>query len=245
MKAFNLKTLYAQASRWALPFLVVLLIFSFWNGCHKEALMGSLQGVVDSLEKQSVVLQNNLGKSVTQNWEHEVESRKQLKSLTDTIFDLKKADQRRVKEVERYARVAQQVTYKDRLATWTDTPHVTDTHVGDIPPQPADTNLIRIPRPFKYMDSTISFAGVVVRAGVRVDSINITNKLHLRTVTLSSGFMNWKRQTAVQAINENPAFTTTGITSLVVKDRVTWWHRWGKPVAFAVVSIVAYDRIRK
>jgi len=245
MKALNLKTLYAQASRWALPFLAAWLIFSLWNGCHKDAIAGNLQGVVDSLEKQTVTLQGQNGQLIAQNDEHQVENSKQLKSLTDTIFDLKKADQRRVKEVQRYARIAQQVTYKDKLATWTDTPHVTDTHVGDIPPQPADTNLIRIPRPFKYVDSTMSFAGVVVRAGVRVDSMKITNKLHLRTVTLSSGFLNWKRQTAVQAINENPAFTTTGITSLVVKDRVTWWHRWGKPVAFAVVSIVAYDRLRK
>jgi hypothetical protein len=252
MKAINLKELYAQASRWALPFLVIALILSMWNGCQKQVIVGDLTNVVDSLAKQTETLTNRNGVLVAQNKAQEVASAKQLEDYTRQIFALNKRDEKRVKEVQQYVQVIQEYKAKDKLAQWTD---VSDTNVGDTPkvsdnnvahlPQPVDTNLIRVPRGFAYGDSTIAFWGKVIRAGVRVDSVKVTNKVHLRMVENGYGFLKLRREQEVQVINTNPAFITTGVTSLKVKDRVSWWHRWGKPVAFGILTFIASDQIRK
>lgn len=254
MKAFNLKEIYAHLSRWALPFLVIALILSMWNGCQKQVIVGDLTNVVDSLAKQTKTLTNANGVLVAQNKAQEVQSSRQLEDLTRQVFDLKKRDEKRVKEVQQYVKIVQEYQAKDKLAQWTDD-HVPDMNVGDTAkvsdnnvahlPQPVDTNLIRVPRGFAFNDSTLSLWGRVTRAGVRVDSARVRNEVHLRMATLKTGFLNLGREQVVQVINTNPSFTTTGVTSLKVKDRVSWWHRWGKPVAFGVLTFIASDKIRK
>jgi hypothetical protein len=251
MKAIDFKKVYAQASPWALPLLGVLFIISLWNGCHKAELVGDLTGVVDSLQKKTVILTNEKGQAIAQNQQATVASGKQLQALTDSIFKLRKEDQRKTKTVEAYARIVQQYEAGGKFATFkedfTDLVYEPDTPATARTPAPtrADSNTIRVPKPFMYWDSTITFTGRVTRTGVWLDSIHIDNTVHLRTVVQKKGFMGFGSVTSVQVLNSNPAITTTGVTSLVVSKAPKWWNRWGKLVAGAVLGGVAVHQITR
>lgn len=249
MKAIDFKKVYAQASPWALPLLGILFIVSLWNGCHKAELVGDLTGVVDSLQKKTVILTNEKGQAIAQNQQATVASGKQLQALTDTIFKLRKEDQRKTKTVEAYARIVQQYEAGGKFAPF-QPDDFTDLVRADTPahvqaPTRADSNYIRVPKPFMYRDSTITFTGRVTRTGVWMDSIHIDNTVHLRTVVQKKGFMGLGSVTSVQVLNSNPAITTKGVTSLVVSKAPKWWHRWGKPLAAAILGGIMVDQIKR
>lgn len=250
MKAIDFKKVYAQVSPWALPLLGILLIVSLWNGCHKADLVGDLTGVVDSLGKKTVILTNEKGQAIAQNQQATVVSGKQLQALTDTIFKLRKEDQRKTKTVEAYARIVQQYEAGGKFATFkedfTDLVYEDTTATAHAPaPARGDSNYIRVPKPFMYWDSTITFTGRVTRTGVWLDSIHIDNTVHLRTVVQKKGFMGLGSVTSVQVLNSNPAITTKGVTSLVVSKAPKWWHRWGKPLAAAILGGIIVDQIKR
>jgi hypothetical protein len=247
MKAIDFKQLYAQASPWALALLVVLLIISMWNGCHKGEMIGDLTGVVDSLQKKTVILTNEKGQAVAQNQQVTVASGKQLQALTDTIFKLRKEDQRKTKTVEQYARIVQEYRAGGKFAPF-QPEDFTDLVHADTPayaPARGDSNYIRVPKPFIYWDSTVTFTGRVTRTGVWLDSIRIDNTIHLRTVVQKKGFIGLGSVTSIQVLNSNPAITTTGVTSLVVSKAPKWWNRWGKPLAAAILGGVAVHQLTR
>lgn len=247
MKAIDFKKAYAQASPWALPLLGILLIVSMWNGCHKNELVGDLTGVVDSLQKKTVILTNEKGQAIAQNTQATVASGQQLQALTDTIFKLRKEDQRKTKTVEAYARIVQKYEAGGKFAPF-QPDDFTDLARTDTPahaPARGDSNYIRVPKPFMYWDSTITFTGRVTRTGVWLDSIHIDNTVHLRTVVQKKGFMGLGSVTNIQVLNSNPAITTTGVTSLVVSKSPKWWNRWGKPVAAAILGGIIVDHFKR
>lgn len=250
MKAIDFKKAYAQASPWALPLLGILLIVSMWNGCHKADLVGDLTGVVDSLENRTITLTNEKGQAIAQNQQAQVASGKQLQALTDTIFKLRKEDQRKTKTVEQYARIVQQYEAGGKFAPFQPDDDFTDLVRADTPaliqaPARVDSNYIRVPKPFMYWDSTITFTGRVTRTGVWLDSIRIDNTVHLRTVVQKKGFMGLGSVTSVQVLNSNPAITTKGVTSLVISKAPKWWNRWGKPLAAAILGGVAVHQLTR
>lgn len=244
MSIEKLKASYARASAWALPILAVLLLFSL-RECGKRAdLAGELRVDLDSVARQARQFENKAGILVAENEQLTVETGKQLERLTDTIFNLKRQDERHIKTISSYARIIQNGKWIGKTGKWVDTVTVTDTNFVNVDLEP-DTNYLRVPRDFSYMDSAIAFSGTVDRAGVHMDSVGISNTLHFRTAEKKSGFLNLKRSTTVQAINTNPGITTMGLTSLSVKHKTTAWQRWIKPVLFAGLAAVATAQIVK
>lgn len=241
----HISTIYEQIARYTLPVLLIALFFSF-RACNHNALeLTGARGQLDSLEIQTKQLTTKNGMLVAQAKQIETSSAEELKKATAEIFDLKKKDARRVKEVQEYARINQELKIKNRFAEFEpDTVFVPRVETSLVV-VPADTsNYLRVPRAFSFTDSVIAIAGKVERKGVQIDSVKVSNQLHYRVVTNKTGFLRLGRSTDVQAVNSNSAIVNTGVTSVRVKHAVSWWHRWGKPLAAAIVAGAVVDRLQ-
>lgn len=249
MKAINftqVKSIYARLSRWALPLLAVILILSLRECRNNRQAVADLTLDMDSVARQAVQIENARGQLVAENKQLQATNADQVKELTDSIFALKKQDAKRVKTVQEYARVIQKFETGGKMAPFLPVPEDTATRTaGQVPAPCQDSNFVRVPRPFMYLDSTITFRGRVTRVGVWLDSIRIENTLHYRTLVNKTGFLNLGRSTTVQVLNTNPAITTLGVTSIVVPHRTNWWNRWGKPLAAAILAGVAVDHFKR
>lgn len=246
MKAINFTQVYARVAPWALPFLVVLFLLSLLTCNRKSGALADLRLDLDSVARKARQFENEKGQVISQNQVLKAESSQQLKELTDTIFNLKKEDQKKVKAIENYTRIIQQFKTGPKFAEFT-TDDFTDlvkkdsTHTAGA----LDSNYVRVPRPFMYMDSTVQFAGRVTRLGVWLDSIRIENRLHFRTVVEKAGFLNMGRKTSVQALNSNPAITNLGVATIQTANRLNWWNKWGKLAAGAILGGIVGHQITR
>lgn len=242
----ELKTIYAQAARWALPFLALILIISVYTCNESRGHNADMAKEIEDARARTVQIENEKGKLISQNETLLHFTNKELQTYTDTIFNLRAREARLIKSVTSYAQIVQEAKFKGKTAKYKDPAPRTDQDPGAVvTSQPADTNFIRVPRGFIYSDSTLSFDGVVRRDGVTIDSLTIPNTLHIRTAIQKSGFLKLGSKTVVQAFNTNPAFKNTGIVSAEVKNRGTWWQRWGKPAVAIIGTVIIYRQIKK
>ncbi len=246
MDAILFKQLYARVSAWALPFLVILFLLSLFTCNRHRGAVADLRLDLDSVARLAKHFENEKGQVITQNEVLKAESESQLKDLTDSIFKLKKQDEKRVKTINSYARIIQEYNSDPKFA-----PFIED--MGDFtklaPDTPAtvklDSNYIRVPRPFLYLDSLTRIYGRVTRLGVWLDSMRIENTVHFRTVTEKVGFLNLGRKSVVQVLNSNPEVKTTGVTQIQVPNRPNWWNKWAKAVAFAILGGIVGHQITR
>lgn len=248
----KLKDFYAQASRWAFPLLAVLLFFSLKTCNERGEKLVDVSRSLDSLEKKTVVLTNTRGQQVSQNDQMAIDGQRELKRYTDSLFALARADNKKTAKVDQYTRVKQEIEVKDKFARFTDKTSPSNDYTtgpgenaATEPGAAQDSNFIKVPQAFQYMDSSVMFAGKVTREGVNLDSLRVVNTIHFRTVTQKTGFLGLGRKTVVQVLNSNAQVKTTGVASMAVKHNPSWWHRWGKPIVAAGLTAVAMDRLRK
>lgn len=248
MKAINFKQVYARVAPWALPFLVVLFLLSLFTCNRQRGAVADLRLDLDSVARQARHFENERGQVITENQALKAESGRQLKELTDTIFNLKKRDEKRVKTINSYARIIQEYNSGPKFAPFIeDAGDFTALAGKDSTPTagPRDSNYIRVPKPFMYWDSLTTIHGRVTRVGVWLDSMKVQNTVHFRTLTEKTGFLNLGRKSTLQVLNTNPAITTVGATVVQIPTGPNWWHRWGKPAAFAILGgIVGHQIIR-
>lgn len=252
MKAINFKQVYAQAAPWALPFLVVLFLLSLFTCNRQRGAVADLRLDLDSVARKARQFENEKGQIITENQVLKAESSRQLKELTDTIFNLKKRDEKRVKTINSYARIIQEYNSGPKFAPFiedagdfTKLAGTDSTQTAGPAPGPRDSNYIRVPKPFMYWDSLTTIRGRVTRVGVWLDSMKVQNTVHFRTLTEKTGFLNLGRKSTIQVLNSNPAISTVGVTSVQIPTGPSWWHRWGKPAAFAILGgIVGHQIIR-
>jgi hypothetical protein len=250
MKAINFKQVYAQVAPWALPFLIVLFLLSLFTCNRQRGALSDLRLDLDSVARQARQFENEKGQVITENKVLKAESGRQLKELTDTIFNLKRRDEKRVKTINSYARIIQEYNSGPKFA-----PFIEDagdfTRLADkdstqtAGPGPRDSNYIRVPKPFMYWDSLTTIRGRVTRVGVWLDSMSVQNTVHFRTLTEKTGFLNMGRKSTLQVLNTNPAITTIGATAIQVPNGPNWWHRWGKPAAFAILGGIVGHQITR
>lgn len=250
MEAINFKQVYARVAPWALPFLAVLFLLSLFTCNHKAGALADLRLDLDSVAYQARQFENEKGQVITQNEVLKAESAQQIQNLTDTIFNLKREDKRKVKQIQDYTRIIQEFKTGPKFAPFIEdagdfTRLVENDSTATAGTRARDSNYIRVPRPFLYWDSTIQFAGRVTRLGVWLDSIRIENRLHFRTVVEKTGFLNMGRITSVQVLNSNPAITTLGVTKIQTANRPNWWNKWGKLIAGAVLGGVGVHQLTR
>jgi hypothetical protein len=246
MKAINFKSVYAQAAPWALPFLVVLFLLSLFTCNRQRGAVADLRMDLDSVARQARHFENERGQVITENQVLKAESGRQLKELTDTIFNLKKRDEKRIKTINSYARIIQEYNSGPKFAPFIE--DVGDFTAGkDSTPTagPRDSNYVRVPKPFMYLDSFTSIRGRVTRVGVWLDSIRIENTVHFRTLTERAGFLNMGRKSTIQVLNSNPAIATIGVTTIQVPSRPNWWQKWGKLVAGAILGGISVHQLTR
>jgi hypothetical protein len=238
------KVIYAQVSRWALPFLLLLLVFLAFR-CNRQGKdNGDINGQLRASLQRTEQLENRNGDLVAQNTVLFTRSQNDFKALTDTVFNLKDKAAKLTKAVLSYSQIVQEANFKGKTATFDDKPTVNEKGDTVYITQPADPDLVRVPRPFSYSDSTIAFAGKVRKSDVLIDSVKIPNVLSLRVITQKTGFLNMGRRTVVQAINSNPAFKNTGIVTMEVKPKASAWSRWIKPALFAGAGIYVGTKLK-
>jgi len=237
----KIKELYARLSRWAFPVLGVLLFVSIatCNGHRGE--VSALHLNLDSVALLAKHFENNSGQVVAENTQLKA-SAGDLKVLTDSIFNLKKENSKSIKTVQQYARIIQQGNFNNKKANWV---HDTLEVSGGVAREPEDTNLIRVPKPFTFEDSTIKFSGYVSKTGVIMDSIHIENTVHLRTIVNKVGFLRLGRETTVQVLNSNKGITTKGVTSLVVPVKTSAWNKYIKPILSAALAAYGTSQLKK
>lgn len=238
---------YAQVTRWAFPVLIVILLVSLFTCNKRTAQNDGLEKLLNDSEKRTIQLENDRGQLVAQNEQILTMNKKSIEDLTDSIFNLNRKQEKLIADVLNYYRITQNANFRDKFAGFIKVP-VKDpndsTKIVYIE-QPQDTNLIRVPQPFAYSDSTIRFAGEVRRTGVLIDSVHVPNTLHLRTLTQKTGFLNLGRKTVVQALNSNSAIVNSGIASVAVKNQPSAWNRWIKPILFgAAGSFITYKIVK-
>lgn len=242
MELNEFKIIYAQVARWALPFLLLLLLFLAFNCTRQNTENKQLSQSLQTNLERTKQLENQKGEMVAQNNVLFTGNQRDLRALTDTIFNLKDREERLIRSVLSYSKIVQEASFKNKAATFDDRPTVNEKGDTVFMPQPTDPDLIRVPRSFGYSDSTIFLSGKVRKADVLIDSVKIPNVLSIRTAEVKSGI--FKRSTVVQAINSNPAFKNTGIATVEVKHKPTAWNRWVKPVLFAAAGVFIGSQIK-
>lgn len=159
-----------------------------------------------------------------------------LKAASKDLFDLKKKDEKHVKEISALVSANQKLSIKNKVIPF-DTNSVT-TKAEDYFPKDTPLNkdsVIIPPKPFHESDSNFSIAGKVLLKGVQIDSLIVFNKLSFRIIESKKGLFK-SRETLVQAINSNPFITNSSLQSMVVKNKVTSWNKWIKPVVVALAA---------
>lgn len=242
MTTDEIKLIYAQVARWALPFFILLIIFGAFN-CHRQNSDNlDLNAKLNASLQRTQQLENKTGDLVAQNQVLFTMRQSDLKTFTDSVFNLREKDDRLTKAVLAYTKIVQEAKFGNKSASFDDRPTINEKGDTVFLPQPTDPNLVRVPRPFTYSDSTIVFAGKVRKNDVLIDSLQIPNTLSLRTIETKKGLFG--RQTTVQAINSNPAFKNTGLAQIQVKHKPTAWSRWIKPSLFAAAGIFVGSQIK-
>jgi len=210
---------------------VILLLIMLLITCNKKPLATTAN--IDSLISRTHYLADENNRLIAENDVQKVAIGKQLKAYTDTIFNLKKQNEKRVAEVQQYTKVIEELKAKGIVAHYVhDTTKIIDTVMAQ------DTrDLIEVPIAFEYKDSTLFFLhGKVTLDGVQIDTIGATNDINLRIADKHTGLFGLKQTTVVQAANTNPYFNIKGVASITVPYKGSWWQRWGKPTAAALIA---------
>jgi hypothetical protein len=235
-----------------LPFLAVLFLLSLFTCNRKAGALADLRLDLDSVARQARQFENEKGQVITENQVLKAESSRQLKELTDTIFNLKKLDEKRVKTINSYARIIQEYSSGPKFAPFiedagdfTTLAGKDSTPTAGPDPRARDSNYVRVPKPFLYWDSTTQFSGRITRAGVWLDSIRVQNTVHFREVTEKTGFLNMGRKSTIQVLNSNPDIKTLGVTAVRIPNRPNWWQKWGKLAAGAILGGIGVHQLTR
>lgn len=157
---------------------------------------------------------------------------KAVTELSNEIFDLKRKNQKLVKEIQSLGRIGQRVRVDSVLIPYTDTFYV----IND--------STIRVPAPYEFDDKWFSLKGKVLKTGVLVDSISISDTLSFRQVDVKNGWFK-KPTTVLQVVHSNPYVQTTSVQYIVVDRPTTQWNKWIKPTLTALgAGFITYKLVK-
>lgn len=214
---------------------LVILVLSM-RGCYKGQLTEK-QSVVDSLSLANQTLQktvNQRGQTITQQDVIITDHQAEIEDLTKSIFDLKKKQERQIKNVIAY--------YKGITATKLDSIPVpfVDTAVmkqwsDSVQKACSDViayyeaNTITVPRNAKVETKDYAADFTVTQREVNINSLVVLDSQYLRFVTLKGGFMKrdqegkrhlfLKRSVQVQVLHTSPYVLVTGGNSAIYKPK--------------------------
>lgn len=211
--------------------VILLLLLIFGAGMFKKTYDSQRMkdGVIDSLtlaNQTSVSFINKQNEVITQQKVLITESQSSIKKYTDSIFNLKKSEQRKVKEVIAF--------YSEKLkAALADTVYIEYFYGDDSSAQEytfeesdceeyirnAIVGKISVPKSV-LLDSVGVFKidATILEKGLRINKLEIPDTLSLRVIENKTGLFK-PRTLDVQAKHSNPMFTKIDQTSILYKPK--------------------------
>jgi hypothetical protein len=173
--------------------LAIAFILGFITTCNKDKEIASLKfenGRLDSMRNaanQLVVTQRvELLKTKAE--------QEQLKAYSDSVFNLTKKQERKIKDVIAFYQAKTNIKIVDKLVPyldttkqkeWEDSVKLACQNVIDY----YEANTIGVPDSAKVEDTTIYASLIVKKDGVEIDSLSIPDVQSLRFVTLKGGML--------------------------------------------------------
>jgi len=175
---------------------------------------------------------NKLNQVVTESKVAQVNSEKEIKELSEQIFDLKKSDERHIKEIQALIRIKQTVRVDTIEIPYTDS-FLVDKNDTTLVPR---NTVVVPPRNFKDSTKNYQIDGTVLLNKVRINSLILPDTSSLRIVEKKEGFLK-KREIVIQGVHTNPLFKTEGMQTVIKRgDKPSRWQKWIKPVIAAIAS---------
>lgn len=167
-----------------------------------------------------------------------INNESQIKKLSDSIFSLKRKDEKQVKQIQALIRVSQRVKIDTIEIPYIDSVDRYDSSLV------AKNTVVIPPKRFKDSTSNYQIDGTVLLDKVLINSLTLPDTSSLRIVEKKEGFFK-KRETVIQGVHSNPLFSTNGMQTVIKRgDRPSRWQRWIKPViAGAISSFITYKII--
>ncbi len=208
----------------------VILCLSIENRRLKNKVAETAVDVLLS-DKKIDSFKNSIGDIVYQKELAVTESNNKIKTLSDELFLLKRANDRLIKKVNSYTKVEQQIVIDSVYIPYSDTIYITKN----------DEEYIKVPKYFHKYDKDYLIAGTLNKTGLIVDSLRLNNTLAFRQVEIRKNIFS-KTETVVQVINTNPYIHTTGVQSITIKNKKSEWDKWIKPTLAAIgAGILVYE----
>jgi len=147
-------------------------------------------------------------------------SKEELKKYTDSIFNLNRRHERKIKEVTAF--------YKNRYRVQLDSFFVYE--VDSIPYPEYITvefmndSMITVPRTFKVDEPYFKLDATVRKNGLMINSLSLPDTLYGRIVTKKQGFLKPKIK-EYQYFNKNPYVIQEGSNSVIYEDKKKFWNK--------------------
>lgn len=214
--------------------VILLLLLIFGAGMFKRTYDSQRMkdGIIDSLtlaNQTSVSFINKQNEVITQQKVLITESQSSIKKYTDSIFNLKKSEQRKVKEVIAF--------YSEKLkAALADTvyipfaidPEAEDSSAEEYTFEESDceefiknalVGKIDVPKTVALDSSGVFKIDVtILEKGLRINKLEVPDTLSLRVIENKTGLFK-PRTLDVQAKHSNPMFTNIDQTSILYKPK--------------------------
>lgn len=146
------------------------------------------------------------------------ESKQSLSTLTDSLFSLKKSQERKIKEVIAYYKGVTNTHLDSVWIPYIDSGYTkrfsdsANQRCREVIQYLIDSTII-VPKRFLKEDPGYRFGGTIQKDGILVDNISFPDTLQLRFVE-KGGFLK-KRTTEVQFFHSNPYVTTQSANSVL------------------------------
>lgn len=222
----------------AIVLLGLLLFFSTRQCNQNDRIAENWKAVAEFKSQQIDSLKNAFNLWVVEQKVAQTNDAAEIKKLSEQLFELDRKQERRIKKVETLVSVRQVARVTDTLIEYE-----RDTVYRAAGTTISPDSVVIPPRDFKASNEFYSISGTVQLKGVRINDLTLPNTVSFRIADKKVGL--FRTDKVVQVINSNPHFTTTGTSSIVLKDRVNAWNRWIKPVGAAVLASLLTSQIRQ
>lgn len=184
-------------------------------------------------------IKNASGKKVYEAPVQQTSNADDIKKLSQQYFDLKEKDEKKMKRMQALIVAETKLRVHDTVIQYL------QEEIAVNPDSMVRAGDVIMPGR-KIDDSTASYklSGEVEADGFHLKNLEVPNTISFRIGEKSRGWFRSKMLT-VQAVNSNKMITITGLKTITLKNPVSWWNRWGKPLAAGAISSLATYKLLK
>lgn len=207
-------------------FVVIIICLLFLAKCQADS-KKIAESQVTELQLRNQTLdssKNSLQQVVYTQTAIETASQESIKSLTDSIFKLKKSQERKVKDVIAYYSSISHTTIQGKKIPYLDTIKMkrfsdsVEQRCADVIKFYRDSS-VEIPKEVRDSSQNFVFSGTVLKDTFLINKVSFPDSTYLRFVTHKNGL--FKRNTVeTQIFHTNPYVSVTSSNSVIYKPPV-------------------------